>query len=59
MDLKKNYVAPSIEILEVEFESLMTTASAETGGTGTGSGFADGGPELANDRRREWGNLWN
>ena len=59
MNIKKNYIAPSIEVVEVEYESLMTTASGETGNTGVGGGNAGNGPELANDRRGSWGNLWD
>ena len=59
MNIKKNYIAPSIEVVEVEYESLMTTASGETGNTGVGGGNAGNGPELAKDRRGSWGNLWD
>lgn len=59
MSIKKNYIAPSIEVVEVEYESLMTTTSGEMGNVGIGGGNAGNGPELANDRRGSWGNLWN
>ena len=56
---KKNYIAPAIEAMEVEYESLMATISGETGGAGVGSGTAGNGPELVNKRRGSWGDLWN
>lgn len=59
MDIKKNYITPSIEVMEVEYESLMATTSGETGNTGVGSGTAGSGPELVNKRRDSWGDLWN
>ena len=57
MDDKKVYVAPVIEVVEIEFESLMSTTSGETGSAGVGPGPADG-PDLVNNRRGSWGNLW-
>lgn len=57
VDDKKVYVAPAIEVVEIEFESLMSTASGETGSAGVGDGPADG-PDLVNKRRGSWGNLW-
>lgn len=57
--MKKMYVKPIVEAIEVEFESLMTTTSGETGGVGTGSGqVGDGTEELAIHRRGSWGDLW-
>ena len=50
--MKKQYVKPAIEAIEVEYESLMTTASTETGETGTGDGtVGDEIPGLSNGRR--------
>lgn len=58
--MKKQYVKPAIEAIEVEYESLMTTTSTETGETGTGGGtVGDEIPGLSNGRRGGWGNLWN
>lgn len=59
MKTKMNYIAPAIDTVEIEAELLMLTTSGETGEAGTGSGSAGDGPELANDRRGSWGNLWN
>lgn len=51
--MKKLYVKPEIEVLEIEFESYMATFSNPED--------SDDGPEEAgaNDRRGEWGNLWS
>lgn len=58
--MKKQYVKPAIESIEVEYESLMTTTSTETGETGTGGGtVGDEIPGLSNGRRGGWGNLWD
>lgn len=59
MKTKMNYIAPAIEIAEIETESLMLTASGETGETGTGEGTAGNGPDMVNNRRGGWGNLWD
>lgn len=50
--MKKMYVKPEMEVLEIEFESYMASFSNPED--------AEGGEEAdANDRRRgEWGNLW-
>ena len=58
--MKKRYITPQIEVLELETTQLMLTASGETSSSGTGSGSADDtSPDLATDRRGSWGNLWN
>ena len=58
--MKKQYVKPAIEAIEVEYESLMTTTSTETGETGTGDGtVGDEIPGLSNGRRGSWGDLWD
>lgn len=53
-----NYVTPVVEVVELETETLMLTASSETGNAGTGSGNAGSGPELSNEHRGTWGDLW-
>ena len=60
--MKKRYIAPQMEVLELETTQLMLTASGETGSAGTGGtvgGSGDGTPDLAPNRRGTWGNLWN
>lgn len=59
MENKKNYIAPTIYIVDVETESMMLTASGEIDNVGTGSGTAGNGPELADKRRGSWGDLWD
>ena len=58
---KEVYIAPTIEIVELETQSSILAVSG--GGTlpGMGSGGdSEGGMEGdANRRRGEWGNLWN
>ena len=65
--MKKIYIAPQVEIVEIENEAMMLSVSADKGGlddtnfggqAGTGVG---GGPKPAdaNDRRGSWGNLWD
>ena len=57
---KKKYIAPKMEVIELDAPQLMLSASGETGSTGTGNGEAtDEDPELANGRRGTWGSLWN
>lgn len=56
--MKKNYVTPVVEVAELETEALMLTASSETGNAGTGSGSAGSGPDLSNEHRGSWGDLW-
>lgn len=59
--MKQTYIAPEVEVVEMETETMMLGLSAEsslpgtsTGKPGTGSGLeAD-----ANGRRGQWGNLW-
>lgn len=57
--MKKNYVTPIVEVVEFETEALMLTASNETGSAGTGNGNAGSGPDLSNEHRGSWGDLWD
>ena len=60
MNMKKQYVTPIIDIVEIEHEALMLTASSEQSNVGTGSGTAGNDtPDLSNRHRGTWGNLWN
>ena len=57
--MKKYYVKPAIEAIEVQHEALMMTVSGEQSSVGTGNGTAgDDTPGLSNERRG-WGDLWN
>ena len=52
---KETYIAPQMEVIEIENASMLA-ASAENipvGGNGQG-----GGEALSNRHRGEWGNLW-
>ena len=59
--MKKRYITPQMEVLELETPQLMFATSGETGSTGTGGtvgGSGQGTPDLATGRRGTWGNLW-
>ena len=56
--MKKVYVKPEAEVIEIELESHMATVSGNLDGTQDG-GESGGGMEAAANRHRgEWGNLW-
>ena len=58
MKMKKIYIAPEMEVMEIENEALMISMSAPDG-DGPGYGGEGSGMEAdANGRRGEWGNLW-
>ena len=54
---KKKYIKPEIEVMAIEAESHMMTASPGTK-PGMSSGPADDTDGLSNHRRGTWGNLW-
>ena len=59
MNMKKQYVMPIIDIINIEHEALMLTVSGEQSNAGTGSGtVGNETPNLSNKRRGTWGNLW-
>ena len=66
MKMKKIYVAPEMEVLEMENEVLMSMSAPGEGGLGgtswggqAGADTGNGSIEAdANGRRGEWGNLW-
>lgn len=55
---KKKYIKPEIEVMPVEVQSQMMTASPNTQ-PGFGDGEADDSTPLTNRRRGTWGNLWS
>ena len=57
--MKKTYIAPEMQVIEMEMESVLMSMSAPSlPGTSWG-GESDGEIEAqANDRRGSWGNLW-
>ena len=62
-NMKKQYVTPIIDIVDIDPEFLMLTMSSEQSNAGTGNGTADDDtPDLSNKRRLRrgtWGNLWD
>lgn len=50
--MKKLYVKPEIEVIDIEIESYMATFS-------TPEDAPEGDEADANDRRGEWGDLWS
>ena len=55
--MKKEYLSPIAEILDVTVESML----AQSGNTGLvpgGSELPGGDPEESNRNRGEWGNVW-
>lgn len=60
--MKKTYVAPKVEVMELDVEvSMMSMSALGEGGLDDTSwgGESEGGMEAdANNRRGEWGNLW-
>jgi len=59
--MKRNYVKPAIDTVEVELLSIIASSGlneGEIGNEGTGDGEGDG-DDLTNHRRGSWGNLWN
>ena len=55
---KKEYIKPEIEVMPVEVQSQMMTASPYTP-PGFGEGDANDSEVLTNRRRGTWGNLWS
>lgn len=57
--MKKEYKKPAALTVQLETESIMTTASAEQDNAGVGNKPVGGNtPDLSGDGRGEWGNLW-
>ena len=52
---KKVYIAPRMEVVEMELTSMFASSKPEIG---VGGGEADAGDSWSNDRRGSWGNLW-
>ena len=57
--MKKNYVKPEFEAVELESESLMNILTGSQSNAGTGSGYVgDETPDCAGGRRGVWGDRW-
>jgi hypothetical protein len=60
MNMKKTYIAPEMQVIEMEMESvLMSMSSSDLPGTSDGGESSGGMYGDANDRRGTWGNLWD
>lgn len=60
--MKHTYIAPEIEVIEMNIETALMALSAESTLPGTSTGNPDEGTGKdadANGRRGEWGNLWS
>ena len=56
--MKKRYIKPEVEVMEIENEALMISMSVPDGdGPGYGGEATDKEAD-ANGRRGSWGNLW-
>ena len=59
IDMKKEYIKPEIEIVVLELITMLAISSE--GGLDVKDDEIDydnGGSELSNNRRGQWGNLW-
>jgi hypothetical protein len=57
--MKKNYVTPSLETIEINNkDAILQATSNETTEGGTTEEEGDGG-DLANKNRKQWGNIWD
>ena len=60
--MKKMYVKPEIEVVELYSNvAILAGSTPESNGPSLGFGGADGGygETESNERRGNWGNLWN
>lgn len=57
--MKKTYIAPEIQVTEMEMESVLMSMSAPDLGVGDGGDSQGGQYGDANDRRGTWGSLWD
>jgi len=57
--MKKTYLKPGANFVDIEIDAVMNVISGETTGAGTGSGSSDSEDEGAGRNRGDWGNLWN
>ena len=56
---KKKYIAPSMEVMDIESMVLMATSAPHIGIVKPGEEGGEGGSEILSNRRRgQWGNLW-
>ena len=59
---KKAYITPNMEVMEMEIEAPMLSASGESGESGGNAGVfddvTDDDANMSNKRRGKWGDLW-
>ena len=59
MIMKKRYNSPIANVVQLETDPMMNTASAEQGSANVGNKPVGGNtPDLSVGSREEWGNLW-
>ena len=57
--MKKQYVMPVAEVVEIKSPQLMLSVSGEQSGVGKGDGsVGNNTPDLAKQKHGTWGNLW-
>jgi hypothetical protein len=56
MKKKKEYIAPQIEVVEIDAMSMFAGSKPEIG---VGNGDAEADDAWSNRHRGEWGNLWD
>ena len=52
--MKKVYITPSMEVMNIETVEMIATSLEKGGDFDTSNGG-----QLSNDRRGSWGNLWD
>lgn len=56
--MKKDYLKPEMDVMEIAVESMIAT-SGEGEHDSTIPGGKDDGSGFSNDHRGSWGNLWD
>ncbi len=56
MNMKKKYVAPSVEEVKIESVAMIAASSLKIYSSSVDTSKED--VQLGNDRRGDWGNLW-
>lgn len=57
--MKKTYIVPQADIVEMDFMPIMTTVSREQIEKNAGSGSAEtGSPNLSAGQYNKWSNIW-
>ena len=56
--MKKTYLKPGANFVDIEIDPVMIVVSGETTGAGTGSGSSDSEDEGVGMNRGAWRSLW-